>query len=70
MLQDVLYKKANGNNWGKLGIVHEWTSGGSLALIFLLFPFISFNWELAIKQFYVKKSHVALNSNQKYLEVR
>lgn len=43
MLQDVLYKKANDNNWGKLGIVHEWTSEGSLALLFLLVPFVSFN---------------------------
>lgn len=59
MLQDVLYKKANGNNWGKLGVVHERTSEGSLALIFFLFPFISFNWGLAIKQFYGKKGHVA-----------
>lgn len=43
MLQDVLYKKENGNNWGKLGIVQEWTSEGSLALIFFVFPFMSFN---------------------------
>lgn len=34
ILQDVLYKKANGSNWRKLGVVHEWTSEGSLALIF------------------------------------
>lgn len=37
MLQDVLYEKSNGNNWGKLGILHKWISEGSPALIFKFF---------------------------------
>ena len=49
--QDVLYKMANGN-WGKLGVLHKETPGGSMTLVFFLFRFVSFNSWLALKQFY------------------
>lgn len=50
--QDVLYTVANGNNWGKLGVLHKWAAGGSVTLVFFVFPFIRFNSGLALRQFY------------------
>lgn len=57
---------ASGNNWGKLGVLHKWASGGSVTLVFFVFPFISFNSGLALKAILWNKS-VVLNSIQIYL---
>lgn len=63
MWQDVLYKMANGNNWV---LCTNGLSGGSVTLVFFVFPFISFNSRLSLKQFYEIKV-LFLNSNHNYL---